>query len=293
VTRDRVARERSDEYFDLLNIRSLRRMAQRLRWVTRVKPRRLGSYLGSIVLPGDRRRIVGTGMGIRLFLDPLSELGRQVLRRGVYEQETCDILVSCLREGDVFVDVGANEGVFSALAGKIVGDGGRVIAIEPQEGLRGIIEINCRLNEISSIYIYTAGLGRPGETSGRLFLYAALNTGMASMVKRYRSTTAAVGIRLLTLTEIMSELELESIKLVKVDVEGYEGAVVEGLIELLRNGRIRTLLLDYHHTILAERRLNAKEIHQNILETGMTARSGAFDETLPTSYVLYEATRPT
>jgi len=285
-------RERSDEHFDLRNFRYLRSMANRNHWMTRVKPKRLASPLASLLFSGDRRRVVGTSMGIRLYLDPLSHLGRQVLKRGVYEPETCDILTSRLRKGDVFVDVGANEGIFCALAGKVVGERGRVIALEPQEGLRGIIEINCRLNDISNCYIYSAGLGPSGKTSERLFLYASLNTGMASIVKRYKSSTAAVEVKLLTLKEIMSDLGLDSVDLVKIDVEGYEGAVVEGLIELLRDRRIRILLLDYHHAILAERGMQAKDIHENVLRTGMTARNGEFDETKPTSYVLYETARP-
>ena len=110
-------------------------------------------------------------------------------------------------------------------------------------------------------------------------------------MKRYKSTTAAVEVRLLTLTEIMSDLGLDSVDLVKIDVEGYEGAVVEGLIELLRDRRIRILLLDYHHAILAEQGMQAKDIHQNILRNGMTAQNGVFDETKPSSYVLYETAR--
>jgi hypothetical protein len=50
----------------------------------------------------------------------------------------------------VFVDVGANEDVYCAVTGKIVGEEGSVVAIEPQAGLRGIIEINCRLNDSCS-----------------------------------------------------------------------------------------------------------------------------------------------
>jgi FkbM family methyltransferase len=284
-----VLRERTDEHFDLINFRYLRSMANRNHWMTRLKPKRLASPLASVLFPGDRRRIVGTKMGIRLYLDPLGNLGRQVLKQGVYEPDTCHILTSRLRKGDVFVDVGANEGIFCAVAGKAVGENGRVIALEPQEGLRGLIEINCRLNDISNFYIYSAGLGPPGKTSEKLFLYTALNTGMASIVKRYRSTTAAVEVRMLSLTEIMSDLGLDSIDLVKVDVEGYEGAVVEGLIELLRDGRIRMLMLDFHHAILTEQGINAKNIHQSILSTGMIPGDGEFDETKPTSYVLYEA----
>jgi hypothetical protein len=106
-------------------------------------------------------------MGIRLYLDPMSHLGQQILRHGVYEPKTHEVVRSRLRPGDVFVDVGANEGVHCALAGRIVGERGAGVEIEPQVGLRGISEINCRLNDLVQWCIYTTGLGRPGEASER------------------------------------------------------------------------------------------------------------------------------
>ena len=163
----RQIQEGSRAYFDSLNMDYLRSLAQRYGWIQGIKPKTLASRLGSLLLSQDRRRVVGTRMGIRLYLDPLSHLGQQILRYGVYEPKTYDIVRSRLRPDDVFVDVGANEGVSSAVAGKIVGEQRAVVAIEPQAGVRGIIEINCRLNDLQQWYIYTLGLGRPGEASER------------------------------------------------------------------------------------------------------------------------------
>ena len=40
-------------------------------------------------------------------------------------------LKKTLKEGDIFIDIGANEGIFSILAGKLVGPEGKIYAIEP------------------------------------------------------------------------------------------------------------------------------------------------------------------
>jgi hypothetical protein len=42
-----------------------------------------------------------------------------------------------------------------------------LVAVEPQVALRGIIEINCRLNDLVQRYVNTTGLCRPGEASER------------------------------------------------------------------------------------------------------------------------------
>jgi hypothetical protein len=99
-------REGSAAHFDAKNLAYLRSLAKRNAWIQRMKPKWLASRLGALLLSGERRRVVGTRMGIRLYLDPLSHLGQQILRRGVYEPETYAIVRSRLRPGDVFVDVG-------------------------------------------------------------------------------------------------------------------------------------------------------------------------------------------
>jgi hypothetical protein len=83
----------------------------------------------------------------------------------VYDPKTHEVVRSRLRPGDVFVDVGAKASIALWLEGSW-GNGGAVVAIEPQASLRGIIEIN-GLNDLVQRYIYTAGLGRPGEASER------------------------------------------------------------------------------------------------------------------------------
>jgi hypothetical protein len=131
------------------------------------EPKWLASRLGALLWSGKRRRVVGTRAGIRLYLNPLSHLGQRILRRGVYKPDTYAIVRSRLRPVDVFVDVGGNEGVYSALGGKLVGERGVMVAVEPQVALRGIIEINCRLNDLVQRYVNTTGLCRPGEASER------------------------------------------------------------------------------------------------------------------------------
>lgn len=280
--------QRNTRRFEAMNLEYLRSLGQRYRWLTRVKPKRLASLMASLLVPGERRRIVETEMGIRLYLDALNHLGQQVLKWGVYEPRTHDLLTSRLRPGDVFLDVGANEGVFSAVGGRLVGTGGTVISVEPQASLRGLIEINCRLNDVKNWHIYTAGLGRPGKQFERLFLYTPLQTGMASMVRRYWSTTAVVSVPLLTVTDIMADLGLQAVDLVKVDVEGYEAEVVEGLLGPIEERRIRALLLDYHLDILAQGGVQATEIHERLLHAGMRPTDGSLQQAARRSYVLYE-----
>jgi hypothetical protein len=99
----------------------------RLGWLRRLRPQILATHLAKI-LRTQERFITSTSWGLELYLDPLSSLGSAFFQTGDYEPDTRSIMNTALKPGDTFVDIGANEGVFSCLAGS-------VIAVEPQSRL--------------------------------------------------------------------------------------------------------------------------------------------------------------
>jgi FkbM family methyltransferase len=162
-----------------------------------------------------------------------------------------------------------------------------VVAVEPQPGLRDLIEINCRINDLNNWTIQSVGLGPPGTDRATLHVYSPLNSGMSSIGRRYRSTSSTVEVPLMTGGALLDRLNLDQVSLMKVDVEGFEYAVVEGLADCLEAGRIRRLLIDYHTEIMASQGLSAPPIHQRLSGAGMSMLEGATDSGA-TSYALYE-----
>src|SRR5437879_4053080 len=70
-----------------------------------------------------------------------------------YEPDIANVMLRCLTDGDVVVDVGANVGFFTILASELVGASGRVIAFEPgQENLQRLSK-NLELNESHNVTI--------------------------------------------------------------------------------------------------------------------------------------------
>ena len=105
-------------------------------------------------------------MGVRLYLDPFTALGQQLLLDGASSAKTVEILRRQLGLGKVFLDVGANEGFYSALVGRLVGPSGMVIAVEPQRACRDLIEINLRINQVSWARVYSNAMGGPDGQEG-------------------------------------------------------------------------------------------------------------------------------
>jgi 23S rRNA U2552 (ribose-2'-O)-methylase RlmE/FtsJ len=98
-------------------------------WILKVRPAFIASFLKRLLRV--KRCVVKTING-NFFVDQLSNFGQGILSQTGYEPDLVDALKKILREGDVFLDIGANEGFFSIIASKLVGKTGKVISIEPQ-----------------------------------------------------------------------------------------------------------------------------------------------------------------
>jgi FkbM family methyltransferase len=252
----------------------LREFHRRYGWLFRLRPQIVAAAAARVLLPAERRRIVGTDMGVRLYVDPVSHLGRVLaLEDGRYEPDTGAVLKEHLGPGSVFLDVGANEGIFSAVGGRLVGAEGLVLAVEPQRRLHDVIAINLALNGITWGRIVPHALGPEQGARGRLHLHTALNTGASSIVSRYRFARASQEISYVAPANLLAEHDIATVDLCKVDVEGFEPEVVQALLPLVAKGRVRALLVDYHAAILRVRGIDPGASHRGLLDAGLRVAS--------------------
>ena len=142
-----------------------------------------------------------------------------------YDLPTQLVLQQALKEGDVFIDVGANEGMMALLGSALVGNSGKVICFEPNVTPRKILEENLQRNGIMNVDVNPFGLGDRNSVHSLFVPY--INTGEGSFVGNdsiacghYISCDVFVG------DEIIND---ENPRLIKIDVEGFEGRVLRGL----------------------------------------------------------------
>jgi FkbM family methyltransferase len=221
----------------------------------RVRPAALGSLLkkGFRV----RRTVIATPAG-PFYVDPVSGFGA-LLTRGSYEPDLVLALWSLLEPGATFVDVGANEGYFSVIASKLVGQDGTVIAVEPQGRLREVLEKNFELNHVRNVRIVDAAISNHRGV-GTLHLSPDTNTGstglsQSTVYRNARETTATI-----TLTDLLSNNGIAHVDLMKMDIEGFEYEAILGSPELFREQRVRALALELHARALTLRGHAAEEI---------------------------------
>jgi FkbM family methyltransferase len=168
---------------------------------------------------------------IRLYGD--SELCRMIYCRN-FEMAERAFVNQFLRPGDVFVDVGANIGLFTLIAASCVGPTGKVIAFEPTAATYTRLVDNVRLNGLSNVDCIKSGLS---DHTGKLELarssdgFDAWNS-FASPTKGSAISHEAVDVVEWDRFAKMNRFA-DRVTMMKIDVEGWESKVIAGGKEML------------------------------------------------------------
>ena len=162
---------------------------------------------------------------------------------GRWEPGITEFFRATLAPGDTFVDVGANIGYYSMLASRIVGDSGHVYAIEGSPTIVALLRDNVTLNRATNVdAIHAIACERDGDQE----FWASWdhNLGLSTAVEsrgRANRMRSEGRVRCGRLTSIVPEQQLLSARLIKIDVEGAERAVLEPLLERLPEFSERTV----------------------------------------------------
>jgi FkbM family methyltransferase len=138
-----------------------------------------------------------------------------------------------LGAGEVFVDVGANVGVFTVKAAKEVSNDGLVIAIEPFLDTAFRLSRNVRANGYSNVRIRNLCIGRATEHS-RLHLNKDKPNSFSLATN---GDAASISVLSVSLDDLCRWEQLERLDYLKIDAEGAEAAVLEGGQETIRRFR--------------------------------------------------------
>jgi FkbM family methyltransferase len=171
-------------------------------------------------------------------------IGSSIARTGVYDLLLTEAIFRLADPGETVMDVGANVGYASSALAAAVGDGGRVVAVEPHPLVHSLLARNAaRWGQRAEIETHALALsdlrGRGRLTIGEEF---ASNRGTATLSpEREAITIADVEVDLGTLDELAAG---RRIGVLKLDVEGHELQVLEGGRDQLASHRVRDILVE-------------------------------------------------
>lgn len=199
--------------------------------------------------------LVSAPFGARLLCptDDLS-IAPELALTGSYDARFVSFLERHLRRGMTFVDVGANVGLFSILAAIRVGPGGRVFAFECNPVLCGFLSRNIEMNWLhDSVCLIEKAAHRDDEE--RTFRVPRQLHALGSLTRFSHSADSDPNlheyrVRCERVDAVLRDLPY--IDLMKIDVEGGEGAVIEGASGLLDQGKIGMISMEYRADAAAE-----------------------------------------
>lgn len=157
-----------------------------------------------------------------------------------YEPLTQKAFSESLRPGMVVVDVGANIGYYTLLAARKVGYGGVVHAIEPSDENLRFLQENIRDNKLENVVTHSCAAGR--EVATRTFHITGSSDSHGFYNHPYTETIETV-----EMTQVpLDDLAKGRVDLVKIDVEGAEIEVLEGMRNIFAENKSLTLLLEWN-----------------------------------------------
>jgi len=181
--------------------------------------------------------------GSQVWLEPGDEQSHCLFKYGVYEAESLFAARSLLPPGGVFVDAGANSGLYTVFASALLGPSGRIIAIEPSAREFGRLEANVALNRIANIRLVRAALA---EAAGEVALrvaephFSGHNTLAPHFAYDPVNLQSVETVPAITLDSLMAgERRCD---LVKMDIEGAEMRALQGAVRVLETLRPALLL---------------------------------------------------
>jgi len=196
------------------------------------------------MLQGFRARgIVFPACGARFLYGSDDLINLKLALVGAHEFETTHIVQSRLKPSDVFIDIGANLGYFSILAGRKL-TRGQVIAVEPSSRNQAALQANIELNELRNVRRVQRILWRESGKQLELHIIDPYNSGASSILGSGPIEAAGVSI---TLDDLVAELGLDRVDVIKIDVEGAELDVLEGGTQCLHKLKPRLLIVAADH----------------------------------------------
>lgn len=176
-----------------------------------------------------------TVFGKTLKVDAGDIIGKHIYYFGIWEPNLTHWIECRLQRGDLFIDVGASIGYYSLLASKLVGDSGKVVAIEPLPETFGRLEDNLKKNEVRNVRTINAAAWDKTEKV-KIFASQKSLSGTTTLMSEWANQwhlKKQLEVDAAPLSVILKPDEIKTARLIKIDVEGAELHVVSDMVSWL------------------------------------------------------------
>ncbi|MDB5145706.1 MAG: hypothetical protein JWQ66_4419 [Mucilaginibacter sp.] len=163
-----------------------------------------------------------------------------ILSTGTYENEINKLIRISLKNGENALDIGGNIGLQSIRMSQCVGETGKVYAFEPLTYLQKKFSNNLSLNKVNNVTLFPFALADEESEADFTINDKSWNQGAFSLGNKNEGFEKQRVI--IKVADNISEIQaLDSLHLIKIDVEGFEYQVLKGLKQTLNKHKPRII----------------------------------------------------
>ena len=203
-----------------------------------------------------------------IFEYPLNSAIGRALFAGSFESYELDFLRRFLKKSDVFIDVGANGGLYTVIAAEKIQNNGHIYACEPSQRELELLEHNIKINSLDNVTIIKSVISSEGGT----VKFGIAQDGAMNSLSQTDHPGQKIdhwdNIESTTIDNLIESYQLTKIKLVKIDVEGAEKLVIDGAKELLQSKNSPVILLEASNLNSKSFGFSATQVLQQLVDYG-------------------------
>ncbi|MCF7973901.1 MAG: FkbM family methyltransferase [Phycisphaerae bacterium] len=176
-------------------------------------------------------------------LDPKeNSIHKQLILDHTREFEATRLMQQCIQPDDVILELGANIGYYVLLESKILSDKAHIYAVEPSAENVALLKRNVVLNAVQHIDIDHMAMS---DTKGTAKLYTGDACNLHSLVNESGDSTADY-VEVPTDTVDGYLAGKRPITFLRMDIEGYEAVIIDGMQETLASPALKRMFIEIH-----------------------------------------------
>lgn len=201
----------------------------------------------------------------RLQLDIADWIQQNLYFLDAYENTEIAFVERYLKPGDVFIDVGANIGLYSLVASDLVGPAGKVFAFEPLQKNHLALQKHLQLNNLQNVVLEKLAVS---DRAGSIQLHLNEQDGNNGMATAFSDTyTFSETVPMVALDEYFNDQPAQKVSLIKIDIEGGEFPALKGMKLLLQKHQ-PAILMEMDPKILAKTPFRTEDLEAFLANLG-------------------------
>jgi FkbM family methyltransferase len=207
--------------------------------------------------------------GAKLYLNPSDPVLTPSVALGIYENYEQEVFRQFCKPGAVVVDIGANVGLYTAIAATRVGSSGRVISIEPHPESYGLLQRTIHTNGWSWVKAFNLALG---DRRRQVDLFLTDENKADSRIYDVTGERGKITVQMTDLDSLLMENQIEVVELLKMDTQGAEAMAFRGMQRTLAKSPEVTIFTEFWPWGIEKTGESAADFLRDLKRVGFTIK---------------------